>query len=88
MVLTHAGVRTLELGLEKLLSVESSVGYRSLEDKNVEGKAHDGGLGYAVSEGSLKTLLGLFVILVKILWFWSAEVEELVEINKLPELLK
>ena len=36
---------------------------RSLKDKNIEGNAEDGGLCCEVSEGNLKTLLGLIVIL-------------------------
>ena len=37
----------------------------SLGDKNVEGNAEDGGLACEVSEQSLKTLLGPFVILIE-----------------------
>ena len=36
---------------------------RSLKDKNIEDNAEDGGLSCEVSEGNLKTLLGLNVIL-------------------------
>ena len=51
--------------LEEPLSVKSSVkcSVRTLEDKNIESSAEDGGLACGVSEGSLKALPGSFVIL-------------------------
>jgi hypothetical protein len=62
--------------------------YRNLED-NVENSAEDGGLACEISEGRLKTLIRAFAVLImKILWFWLARIEESAVINKIPELLK
>jgi len=61
---------------------------RNLED-NVENSAEDGGLACEISEGRLKTLFrAITVLIVKILWFWSAGAEESAVVNKIPELLK
>jgi hypothetical protein len=59
---------------------------RSLED-NVENSENDGGLACKISEGRLKSLI-VGILIVKILWFWSAGAEESAVINKIPELLK
>ena len=58
---------------------------RNLED-NVENSAEDGGLACEISEGRLKSLI-VGILIVKILWFWSAGAEESAVINKIPELL-
>jgi hypothetical protein len=61
---------------------------RSLED-NVENSSEYGGLACEISEGSLKTLFrATYILIMKILWFWLAEVEESAVINKIPELIK
>ena len=61
---------------------------RSLED-NVENSAEDGGLACEISEGKLKTLFrAIAILIVDILYFWLAGVEESAVINKIPELLR
>jgi hypothetical protein len=61
---------------------------RSLED-NVENSAEDGVLACEISERRLKTFFrAIASLIVKILWFWLAEVEESAVINKTPDLLK
>jgi len=58
---------------------------RNLED-NVENSAKDGGLPCEISEGRLKTLIrAVAVLIMKILCFWLAGVEES---SVIPELLK
>ena len=51
--------------LEEPLSVKEFSGmfFRSLKDKNIDNSTRDGGLACKVSEGSLKTLSGLFATL-------------------------
>lgn len=49
--------------------------FRSMEDKNIESNADDGGLSSKVSEERLKILPGHLVFLIKILSFWSTVVE-------------
>jgi hypothetical protein len=56
---------------------------RSLEDKNVEGNAEDGGLPCEVPEKSLKILLGMFAILNYDSFILQAGAEESAVINKI-----
>ena len=59
-----------------------------MED-NVEKSINNGGLAFEISEGRLNILIrSCAALIVKILWFWLAEAEESVVINKMPKLLK
>jgi hypothetical protein len=59
----HVWERLWNFELEEI----SGLFFRGFDDKNVESSAGDGGLACVVSEGRLKTLSGIFVILIKIL---------------------